>query len=177
MFKVADETGFVIKRFEMVDRLEAFADKLKDPAQRAEQRQIALEIINDLGPLRLVIVGKLLDLMEKTAREWAKEGALRIEIHDPRILIDPLTVHSVRQLMKDLRAAGQTRLLLASVSQIISERAALESTDPEGNLAPIRQFQPEILRLRAQNLKRPKQRVKPESPSVELALEDVELSG
>ena len=128
MFKVTDETDFVIQRFELAERLEAFADNLPDPSQQAEQRKISLEIINELGPLRLVVVGKLLGLMEKTAREWAKEGALRIEIRDPRVLIDPLSVHTVFHLLKELRAAGQTRLLLSSVTRRLA-REGIELGD------------------------------------------------
>ncbi len=148
MFKVADEARFVIQRFELAERLESFADNLPDPSQQAEQRKIAMELINELGPLRLVIVGKLLGLMEKTAREWAKEGALRIEIRDPRMLIDPLSVHTVFHLVKELRAAGQTRLLLASVTRRLADAALLETSDPRGSLGHVRQGQGEIARLR-----------------------------
>ena len=148
MFKVTDETDFVIQRFELAERLEAFADNLPDPSQQAEQRKISLEIINELGPLRLVVVGKLLGLMEKTAREWAKEGALRIEIRDPRVLIDPLSVHTVFHLLKELRAAGQTRLLLSSVTRRLADAALLETSDPRGSLEQMRHGQGEIARLR-----------------------------
>ncbi|NQW73183.1 MAG: hypothetical protein HQ453_10665 [Actinobacteria bacterium] len=148
MFKVADEANFVIQRFELAERLETLAVSLPDPSQQAEQRKIALELINELGPLRLTIVGKILGLMDKTAREWAREGALRIEIHDPRMLIDPLSVHTVFHLVKELRAASQTRGLLASVSRRLANAALLESTDLQGSLGHMRHGQGEIARLR-----------------------------
>jgi len=113
MFKVADEARFVIQRFELAERLESFADNLPDPSQQAEQRKIA---------------------MEKTAREWAKEDVLRIEIHDPRMLIDPLSVHNVFHLVKELRAAGQTRLLLASVTRRLADAALLETSEQTSRL-------------------------------------------
>jgi len=127
MFKVADEARFVIQRFELAERLESFADNLPDPSQQAEQRKIA---------------------MEKTAREWAKEDVLRIEIHDPRMLIDPLSVHNVFHLVEELRAAGQKRGLLASVTRRLAAAALLESKNPQGSLGPVRQGQGEIARRR-----------------------------
>lgn len=148
MFKVADESTFVIQRFQLAELLETFADNLPDPLQKAEQRRVAMELINDLGPLRTVIVGQLLGLMEKTAREWAKEGVLRIEIHDPRMLLDPLSVHTALHLVKELRAAGQKRGLLASVTRRLAAAALLEPTDPQGSLGPVRQGQGEIVRRR-----------------------------
>lgn len=148
MFKVADESTFVIQRFQLAELLETFAENLPNPSQQAEQRRAAVELINDLGPLRTVIVGQLLGLMEKTAREWAKEGVLRIEIHDPRMLIDPLSVHNVFHLVKELRAAGQKRGLLASVTRSLADAALLESKDPQGSLGHVRQSQGEIVRRR-----------------------------
>ena len=127
MFKVADEARFVIQRFELAERLESFADNLPDPSQQAEQRKIA---------------------MEKTAREWAKEDVLRIEIHDPRMLIDPLSVHNVFHLVEELRAAGQKRGLLASVTRRLAAAALLESKNPQGSPGPVRQGQGEIARRR-----------------------------
>ena len=148
MFKVADESTFVIQRFQLAELLERLAENLPNASQKAQQRLAAMELINDLGPLRTVTVGTLLGLMEKTAREWAKEGVLRIEIHDPRMLIDPLSVHNVFHLVEELRAAGQKRGLLASVTRRLAAAALLESKDPQGSLGHVRKGQGEIARRR-----------------------------
>jgi hypothetical protein len=148
MSRAAVESSVVIKTFERAEMLEAFAGNLPDPTQRAEQLRVAMDLISDLGPIRPVSVSKVLGLTEKTVRAWASEGALGIARTEPRVLLDPLSVHTVLHLVEGLRAAGQTRGLLDEVYRRLSDTSLIESKDLQESLGQMKQGQGEVVRAR-----------------------------
>lgn len=148
MSKAAVESSVVIKTFKRAEMLEAFAGNLPDPSQQAEQMRVAMDLISDLGPIRPVAVSKVLGLSEKTVRAWATEGALDIALTEPRVLLDPLSVHTVLHLVDGLRAAGQTRGLLDEVYRRLSDASLIESADMQESLDQMRQGQGEVVRTR-----------------------------
>ncbi len=148
MSKAAVESSVVIKTFKRAEMLEAFAGNLPDPMQQAEQMRVAMDLISDLGPIRPVAVSKVLGLTEKTVRAWATEGALDIALTEPRVLLDPLSVHTVLHLVEALRAAGQTRGLLDEVYRRLSDASLIESADMQESLRQMRQGQGEVVRTR-----------------------------
>ena len=148
MSKAAVESSVVIKTFERAEMLEVFAGNLPDPTQRAEQLRVAMDLISDLGPIRPVSVSKVLGLTEKTVRAWASEGALGIARTKPRVLLDPLSVHTVLHLVEGLRAAGQTRGLLDEVYRRLSDTSLIESKDLQESLGQMKQGQGEVVRAR-----------------------------
>lgn len=90
----------------------------------------------------------MLGLTEKTVRAWASEGALGIARTEPRVLLDPLSVHTVLHLVEGLRAAGQTRGLLDEVYRRLSDTSLIESKDLQESLGQMKQGQGEVVRAR-----------------------------
>src|SRR6202167_1541956 len=64
-----------------------------------------------------------------TVRAWAKRGILRVRRSKPRLLLVPASVLEVRQLVSELRAAGQTRDLLDEVYNRLADEQQLADPD------------------------------------------------
>ena len=75
--------------------------------------------------MRPSIAASLLGLSEPTVRAWAMRGIFRVRSHKPRLLLDPASVLDVRQLVADLRRAGQTRGLLDAVWDRLADEQQL----------------------------------------------------
>lgn len=148
MSSVAVETNLVVKAFQRAELLESLAGSLPDARQQAEQRRVAIEIISDLGPIRPAAVSSLLGLTVKTVRAWAAEGVLGICRTEPRVLLDPVSVHTVLHLVDDLRAAGQTRGLLDEVYRRLADAALLERPDMQESLRQMKHGQGGVVRAR-----------------------------
>jgi hypothetical protein len=79
--------------------------------------------------MRPSIAAALLGLAEPTVRAWARRGVLRIRSRKPRLLLDPASVLEVRELVGELRRAGQTRNLLDEVyDRLADEQQLADST-------------------------------------------------
>jgi hypothetical protein len=148
MSKAAAESSVVVKTFQRAELLEELADSLPDPEQQAEQRKVAVDMIVELGPIRPIAVSRVLGLTEKTVRAWASEGALNIVSTQPRVLLDPLSVHDVLHVVEELRGAGRTRGLLDEVHRRLSDASLLESADLHEGLKQMHQGQGEVVRAR-----------------------------
>src|ERR1035437_9090189 len=72
----------------------------------------ALAFLGVIRPVRPVVAADILQLTEKTVRDWAAEGVLTVHQHRPRLLLDADRLHRVSHLVADLRRAGRTRGLL-----------------------------------------------------------------
>jgi len=123
------------------ESLRSFAGSSRPPRGSFEGRITA-------WPIRPVSVSKVLGRTEKTVRAWASEGALGIARTEPRVLLDPLSVHTVLHLVEGLRAAGQTRGLLDEVYRRLSDTSLIESKDLQESLGQMRQGQGEVVRAR-----------------------------
>jgi hypothetical protein len=71
----------------------------------------------------------MLGLSEPTVRDWTKRGILRIRNRKPRLLLDPASVLQVRQLVAELRQAGQIRGLLEAVYDQLADEQLLADPD------------------------------------------------
>jgi hypothetical protein len=96
-----------------VAKLHEVAETLPAGDERAQALESVAERWLASAPgLRPSIAAVLLGLSEPTVRAWAKRGILRVRSSKPRLLVDPASVLEVRQLVSELRVAGQTRDLL-----------------------------------------------------------------
>ena len=84
-------------------------------------------------------------LHDKKANRITALGIARTE---PRVLLDPLSVHTVLHLVEGLRAAGQTRGLLDEVYRRLSDTSLIESKDLQESLGQMKQGQGEVVRAR-----------------------------
>jgi hypothetical protein len=113
--------------FERVERVEAVAEKIRDQ-EAAELRDVALAALNAAPPVRLRIAASLLDLSDRTVRVWADEGLLPlVEEHPKRV--DPVQLHRVLHLVRELRAAGRNRDLLNAVWYRLQDVALIDRED------------------------------------------------
>jgi hypothetical protein len=79
--------------------------------------------------IRPSIAALMLGLSEPTVRDWTKRGILRIRNRKPRLLLDPASVLQVRQLVAELRQAGQIRGLLEAVYDRLADEQLLADPD------------------------------------------------
>lgn len=121
---MAREEHLAEATFDRVEALERVASTLPegDP-RRLELTALAMAFIEDLGAVRPRVAGALLGLNEKTVRAWAAEGVLDIVVEEPRLLLDPVRLHEVSHVVRQLRDAGQTRGLLDAVFRHLADQA------------------------------------------------------
>jgi hypothetical protein len=68
--------------------------------------------------------------------------------HEPRLLLDPGSVHSVARLVADLRKAGRTRGLLDEVYRRLADASLLNRADLLESLEQMRRGEGIVLRPR-----------------------------
>jgi hypothetical protein len=88
----------------------------------------------------------LLDLSDKTVRAWTDEGVLKATGHGPNLTLDPLRVHEVMHLVRDLRAAGHDRNLLDAVWYRLSDQALLDREDLRESVEQMRRGEGRVVR-------------------------------
>jgi hypothetical protein len=71
----------------------------------------------------------MLGLSEPTVRAWARRGIFRTRSRKPRLLLDPASVLDVRELITNLRQAGQSRGLLDAVYNQLADEQLLADPD------------------------------------------------
>jgi hypothetical protein len=124
---IAIEETRIRKLLQRVDTIEHVANSL-DPRddRRGELLEVSQGILDDGDPVRPVIAAKLLQISEKTVRAWAEADILRPTSQEPRLLLDPASVHRIGQLLDQLREAGKNRDLLDEVWRRINDQAITE---------------------------------------------------
>ena len=88
----------------------------------------------------------ILQLTEKTVRDWAAEGVLTVHQHRPRLLLDADRLHRVSHLVADLRRAGRTRGLLDEVYRRLADDALAGRDDLAESLAEMRGGEGRVVR-------------------------------
>jgi hypothetical protein len=99
---------------------------------------VAIRRLASAPGMRPSIAASLLGLSEPTVRAWAKRGILRVRSNRPRLLLDPASVLDVRQLIADLRRAGQSRGLLDAVYNRLADEQLLGDPDLAASLEEMR---------------------------------------
>ncbi len=119
-------------------------------AKTRESRDILCSVIDRTlkatPPVRPAVAARVLGLTEKTVRHWAEEGVLTLKQATPtRQGVDPERLHAVLHLVRDLRAAGQTRGLLDEVWRRLNDQALLDREDLQESLAQMRRGEGAVL--------------------------------
>ncbi|MBT2423450.1 hypothetical protein J7F01_41195 [Streptomyces sp. ISL-22] len=110
--------------FDRVERVEAVAERIEhqEPNEASELRSVAEDALCTAEPIRLKIAASLLALSDRTVRTWVAEGVLALASEHPQRL-DPVQLHRVLHLVRDLRAAGRTRDLINAVWNRLQDSA------------------------------------------------------
>ena len=139
MSAVAVEAQQTREIFGRVETLEAVTASFPDgdPRRLALLGVIEAELAS-APPVRPVVAAQILELNEKTVRDWATEGVLSISQHRPRLLLDAGRVHEVSHLVADLRRSGKTRGLLDEVFRRLADDALSRREDLAESVAQMR---------------------------------------
>jgi uncharacterized protein (UPF0335 family) len=127
-----------------VERVEAAAEQIEDqqPAVASELRSVAEDALCKAEPIRLKIAASLLDLSDRTVRTWVDEGVLALVSEHPR-RVDPVRLHRVLHLVRELREAGRNRDLINAVWYRLQDAALLDREDLKTSLQQLRKGQVE----------------------------------
>ncbi|MFC0439636.1 hypothetical protein [Kutzneria buriramensis] len=140
---VADQMQLVEKKFAQADHLESVAAHLRgsQPDDAAQLDQVATELIDEVGFVRVKVAAELLDVDVKTVTHWYDRGVFRSSRVDPchpRVqTLDPIVVRAVYSIVRELRALGKAnrQTLLEQVWHRLQDKAELESSDVQAGLA------------------------------------------
>ena len=131
------ETEHAVELFRRVDEIEDVAKGVdKDHATRL--LKVARETLTASEPVRVVAAARILGVSERTVRSWVSEGLLRPVVTEPRLLLDPASVHDVAGIVGELRAAGRERGLLDEIYRRLADATWLERDDLVESLAQMR---------------------------------------
>ena len=122
------ETEQTLALFRQIEVLEDVSERVAEP-DRARIRRVVREQLNSAPPVRVVAAAKLLNISDKTVRNWVGEGVLAAADDAPRLLLDTNVLHAVFHAVKEVRAAGQTRTLLDEVYRRLVDATWLERGD------------------------------------------------
>jgi DNA-binding transcriptional MerR regulator len=136
---VTQEREMLTTLLDDVAKLHEVAETLPADDKRAE----ALEAVADrwlasAPGMRPSVAAALLGMSEPTVRAWARRGILRIRSRKPRLLLDPASLQEVRELVGELRRAGQTRDLLSEVYNRLADEQQVADPDLAESLAQMR---------------------------------------
>ncbi|MCX5016607.1 helix-turn-helix domain-containing protein [Streptomyces sp. NBC_00555] len=126
--------------FDRVERVEAVAEQIEEqqPANASELRHVAEDALSNAEPIRVKTAASLLDLSDRTVRAWVEEGVLALASEHPK-RVDPVRLHQVLHLVRDLRAAGRSRDLLSAVWYRLQDAALLDREDLAASLGQLRE--------------------------------------
>jgi hypothetical protein len=125
--------------FDQVEAVEEVAESIQDrePAQATKLRGAVEGVLSNAGPVRIRTAASLLCLSDRTARTWAAEGVLALASEHP-MRVDPVRLHEVLRLVKELRAAGRNKDLLNAVWHRLQDAAVLDRDDLATSLRQLR---------------------------------------
>ena len=147
MAAVAAETQQTRLLLERVETLEEVAKSLPDAdPRRAKLLEVVRAELADAAPVRPVVAAEILQLTEKTVRDWAHEGVLTVYQQRPRLLLDADRLHQVSHLVDDLRHAGKRRGLLDEVYRRLTDEALSRRDDLAESLAQMRRGEGHVVR-------------------------------
>jgi hypothetical protein len=110
--------------FNRIDDLDEVAYSLPEDDDRCQRLlEVADATLAQEAPIRPTVAASLLDVDEKTVREWADTGVLTITTRRPRLLLDPTSVYEISRLIRDLRAMDDDRELLDEIWQRLTNPA------------------------------------------------------
>lgn len=133
--------------FSRVEQIEGVADTFAvDDPRRQTLSTVVRQELSAAEPVRPVIAAGLLQLDEKTVRAWAQRGVLTARSERPRLLLDPARLHEVLHLVRELKAAGQTRGLLEQVYHRLADAALRDREDLQTSLEQMRNGQGRVVR-------------------------------
>lgn len=144
---VASEEQRIRSLFERVDSVEEVARTLPaDDSRRTRLFEASHGALSDEGTVRPVIAAKLLGLSEKTVRAWAEAGLLTTRQKSPRLLLDVPSVHTVSNILRELRAEGHNRDLLDHVWHRLEDQALLDREDLQESIQQMLRGEVVVLR-------------------------------
>lgn len=108
------ETERTLALFKQIEELEDVAEQVDEP-NRVRIHQVVKEQLDAAPPVRVIAAAKLLNISDKTVRNWVEEGVLAAATSAPRLLLDTNVLHAVLHTVNEVRAAGKTRALLDEV--------------------------------------------------------------
>lgn len=127
---VEAEEKIINEIFEDVERVEDIAGTFDTGDQRRKDLlDIARKNLRRCPPIRPVIASRLLELSQPTVKSWITVGILATvplpkQANPPRL--DPSRLHEVLHILRELRAAGQTRGLLDAIWHRLEDQALLD---------------------------------------------------
>jgi hypothetical protein len=127
MTTIADDAQRIGVLFNRIDNLDEVAYSFPDHDDRCER---LLEVVDatlaEEAPIRPTVAASLLDVDEKTVREWADNGVLTIAARRPRLVLDPTSVYEISRLIRDLRSMDDDQELLDEMWHGITDRGRPE---------------------------------------------------
>jgi hypothetical protein len=150
MTTLAREERLAEVTFDRVEALERIATSLPEGDERRDELDaMVTDFIQDLGAVRPRVAGALLGVSEKTVRAWVEEGVLDAVALEPRLLLEPVKLHQVSHVVRELREAGQTRGLLDAVFRRLADQALLDSEELQTGLAQMRRREGRLVRSKS----------------------------
>lgn len=127
---VLEERARTERLISQVERLESVLTTLPEQDERRQVVQSVIgEMIADAPPVRPVVAAHVLQVSEKTVRDWRARNVLAAAQDRPRLTLTLEGVHAVLHLVRDLREAGKTTGLLDEVYRRLSDAGWLDNTD------------------------------------------------
>jgi hypothetical protein len=105
MTTIAEDARRIGVLFDRIDDLDQVAYSLPGHDDRYQRLvDVAEATLAEEGPIRPTVAASVLDVDERTVREWADNGVLTIAGRRPRLLLDPTSVYEISRLIRDLHA-------------------------------------------------------------------------
>ncbi|MBP0932408.1 MULTISPECIES: hypothetical protein [Streptomyces] len=125
--------------FERLEKLEEVAEDIesREPGSAASLRGVVQEALEEAEPVRVRVAASLLEFSDRTVRTWIDEGLLTVRGEHP-LRLDPVRLHQVLHLVRDLRGAGRKRDLLDAVWYRLQDSALLDRSDLQASLDEMR---------------------------------------
>ncbi|WP_345368260.1 hypothetical protein [Saccharopolyspora cebuensis] len=117
-------------RAEVLDRT-AVEVSWQLPEQARKIQSVMRGMLEDVPPVTVVTASRLLNINRKTVAEWADRGLL-IEVRTfdgRRRHFEPIRLHQVRHVVRQLHAAGQSRHLVDTIWYHLEDQTVLDRED------------------------------------------------
>jgi DNA-binding transcriptional MerR regulator len=122
-----DTAGRLARELEEITKIEAALDA--NPEAQRSLADLRVRLIDLQPTVRLSVAADLLEISLPTIRAWMEDGPLREAGDSSPRRVSLESVLEVRPVLRDLRALGQDRNLLAAVTDRLEDERDL--ADPE----------------------------------------------